>query len=310
MNVLILGATGFIGLPAAQALVRAGHTVYGLARTEAKAKMLAAEEIIPVIGDVASDNWIPLIAKLDVIIEAVGGGEIVLQARTTFERVVKAVAELRPADAPLLSYIYTSGAWVHGDSRTEIVTDTTPIVRPLSMVTWRPAIEQLVARSTAVNGIVVRPSLLYGRSASVLAMLFGMGASQGRITWPGTPGGHYPVIHTDDLADLYVRMTEKACLLGGKIFDASNPNLVSVDELLQRVVEVSGAKGSYEYTKPTNAFEEALAATGLVRPYLANALLGWSPKKPGLIENFDVYYAAWVASGAGDTNWSSLKLLT
>ncbi|KAJ7206246.1 hypothetical protein GGX14DRAFT_643150 [Mycena pura] len=266
MKVLVLGATGFIGFPAAQALVRAGHTVYGLARTEAKAKTLAAEEIIPVLGDVDSDNWIPLIAKLDVtvpfhsiligcdlILEAVGGGEIATQARATFERVVKAVADLRPADAPLLSYIYTSGVWVHGDSRTEVVTDTTPIVRPLSPVAWRPAVEQLVARSAAVNGIVVRPGSVYGRSASLLAMLFRR-ASQGRVTWPGTPGGRYPVVHTDDLADLYVRVTEKASLLGGKIFDVATPNLVSVDELLQRVGELSGAKGPYEYTRPTNEF--------------------------------------------------------
>ena len=49
------------------------------------------------------------------------------------------------------------------------------------------------------------------------------------------------------------------------------------------------------------AFEEALAASVLVRPYLAKALLGWSPRKLGLIENIEVYYAAWVASGAGDT---------
>jgi nucleoside-diphosphate-sugar epimerase len=37
-------ATGFIGLPTAQALARAGHIVYGLARTEAKAKLLVADE--------------------------------------------------------------------------------------------------------------------------------------------------------------------------------------------------------------------------------------------------------------------------
>jgi nucleoside-diphosphate-sugar epimerase len=37
-------ATGFIGLPTAQALARAGHIVHGLARTEEKAKALAAEE--------------------------------------------------------------------------------------------------------------------------------------------------------------------------------------------------------------------------------------------------------------------------
>ncbi|KAJ7133336.1 hypothetical protein C8R44DRAFT_772215 [Mycena epipterygia] len=296
MKVLILGATGFIGFPAAQALVRAGHIVYGLARTEAKAKMLTVEEIIPVIGDADSDVWIPLISTLDVIIESIGGtADVKTLSRKTFERVIKAVKELRPDGAPLLSYIYTSGTLVHGDSRTEIVTDTTPIVRPVELVTWRPAVEQLIVRSAEVNAIVIRPSICYGRSASNLEYLF-QAAANGRVTWPGSPGGRYSVIHTDDLSDLYVRVAEKALSIGGKIFDASNPSTESVDELLQKLVEVSGAKGPYEYTKPTNLYEDALASSALVRPYLANALLGWSVKKPGLTEGLETYYAAWLAS--------------
>ncbi|KAJ7723809.1 hypothetical protein B0H16DRAFT_1597991 [Mycena metata] len=251
MKVLVLGATGFIGFPAAQALARAGHMVYGMARTQAKAKILAAEEIIPVLGDVGSDAWMSLIATLDVILDTVGGPDQASLARTTFERATKAATELRPAGAPLLSYIYTSGTWVHGDSRTEIATDTTPIGRPVELVAWRPAIEQLVVRSTAVNGIVVRPALLYGRSASILAPLF-KAASQGRVVWPGTPGGRYSMIHADDLADLYVRVAEKASLLGGKIFDAANANTESVDDLLQKLVQISGAKAPYEYRKPEN----------------------------------------------------------
>ncbi|KAJ7160314.1 hypothetical protein C8R46DRAFT_1001522 [Mycena filopes] len=295
MKVLVLGATGFIGFPAAQALARAGHTVYGLARTQAKGKILAAEEIVPVLGDVDSDAWITLIATLDVILDAVGGPQQASLARTMFERVTKAVGDLRPTDAPLLSYIYTSGTWVHGDSRTDIVTDTTPILRPAELVAWRPAIEQLVVRSSAVNGIVVRPALLYGRAASLLAPLF-ESASQGRVVWPGTPGGRYAVIHVDDLADLYVRVAEKASLVGGKIFDAANPNTESVDDLLQRLVQVSGAEGPYEYRKPETLYEEALQSTALLRPYLGNALLGWSAKKPGLVEGLSMYYAAWLAT--------------
>ncbi|KAJ6505345.1 hypothetical protein C8R45DRAFT_1091077 [Mycena sanguinolenta] len=294
MRILILGATGFIGLPAAGALVRAGHTVYGLARSEAKAMVLAAEEIIPVRGDVDSDAWLPLIATLDVIIEAVTASPD--GARNAFERTIKAAEALRPPTAPLLSYIYTSGTWVQGDSRTEIVTDTTPITRPVELVAWRPAIEQLVVRSTAVNGIVVRPALLYGRSASLLVSLF-KSAAEGKVVCVGTPGGRFAVIHADDLADLYVRVAEKSSLLGGKILSAANSQTESVDDLLQTLVRVSGAK-SYEYRAPENKFEEAMQATTLVRPYLANALLGWSPKKPGLVEGLDLYYAAWLASTA------------
>ncbi|KAJ7696316.1 hypothetical protein B0H17DRAFT_1007874 [Mycena rosella] len=257
--------------------------------------MLAAEEIIPISGDIDSDAWSPLISTLDVVIEAIGGGDLKTLGNTTFERVTKAATELRPAGAPFLSYIYSSGTWVHGDSRTETVTDTTPISRSVELVAWRPTLEQLVVRSTAVNGIVIRPALLYGHSASLLAELF-KSASEGHVAWPGTPGGRYAMIHVDDLADLYLRLAEKAHLVGGKIFDAANPNTESVDELLQKLVVVSNAKGPYEYRKPENLFEEAIASTQLIRPYLANALLGWSTKKPGLVEGLENYYAAWLAS--------------
>ncbi|KAJ7439113.1 hypothetical protein FB451DRAFT_1344325 [Mycena latifolia] len=293
MKVLILGATGFIGFPAAQALVRAGHTVYGLARTPAKAKLLAVEEVIPIIGDVDSDAWIHLIPTLDVLIVAVMVDPKVLLS--IFEKTVKAAQEARPAGAPLLSYIQTSGTWVHGDNRTDVVTDTTPITAPVAIVSWLPELEQRVVRSTAVNGIVIRPSLVYGRSASNFAPLF-RAASQGRVVWPGTPGGRYALVHTDDVADLYVRTAEKALLVGGQIFDASNPTTESVNELLQKLVEVSGATGQYEYTKPANLLEEAISSTALVRPYLANALLGWSVKKQSLTEGLESYYAAWLAS--------------
>jgi nucleoside-diphosphate-sugar epimerase len=140
---------------------------------------------------------------------------------------------------------------VHGDNRSELVTDTTPITSPAELVAWRPAQEQRVITNTTLNGLVIRPGMLYGRSASILASLF-KSASEGHVAWPGTPGGRYALIHADDLADLYVRATEKSALVGGKIFDAVNGFTESVDDLLAALVRVSGAKPPYEYTKPTN----------------------------------------------------------
>jgi hypothetical protein len=43
-------------------------------------------------------------------------------------------------------------------------------------------------------------------------------------------------------------------------------------------------------------YEKALATTSLVRPYLARALLGWQPRKAGLVDGLETYYAAYLAS--------------
>ncbi|MCJ1396464.1 hypothetical protein MMC18_009354, partial [Xylographa bjoerkii] len=75
-KVLILGATGYIGQALALSLLRSGlFTVYGLARTPAKARALSALEIIPVLGS-ASDSaaYLALIASasIDIVVDAAG----------------------------------------------------------------------------------------------------------------------------------------------------------------------------------------------------------------------------------------------
>ena len=80
--------------------------------------------------------------------------------------VTEAVKAVRPAWAAKPTYIDTSGGLVHGDNRDEIVTDTTPTITPHPFVAWRLAHERNVIGSTLLNGIVIRPVWVIGRSAS------------------------------------------------------------------------------------------------------------------------------------------------
>jgi len=298
MKVLVLGASGLLGLPAAQALVRAGHHVYGLTPSEEKAKKLAAEEIIPIIGDIDKPaGWVNIVQDLDAVIEFVHGtGDDKRVSGEVFTAVSNAAQQLRPQGSIKLTYIYTSGTWVHGDNRNEVVTDTTPITSPVpDLVKWRPIREQIVINDKTLNGFVIRPGLMYGSAGPLLARFF-QEASKGQVWYPGTPGGRLALLHTDDLGDIYVKAVEKSSLCGGLIFDAVNDHTESVDDLLAALIKVSGAKGPYEYRAPTNLLEAALGTTTLVRPYLAKTLLGWSPRKPSLIDGLPVYYAAWKAT--------------
>ena len=186
------------------------------------------------------------------MIDCIGGtADIKTVSEEILLAVRKAARELRPQSSPKLTYIYTSGTWVHGDNRNEIVTDTTPIRSPNEVVAWRPAREQQVINDVNLNGIVIRPSCVIGRSGSLFAPFF-QSASEGKVWYFGQPGGRFAVIHTDDLADLYLRAVEKAAICGGLIFDAANDQTESVDDVLATMVKVSGAQKPNEYRNPSN----------------------------------------------------------
>jgi hypothetical protein len=97
------------------------------------------------------------------------------------------------------------------------------------------------------------------------------------------------------LANFVLRVTERAPTLGGLLFDASNSVTESVEDFLNKLVKVSGAK-EYTFFEPTNAFEEAMAGTVLLRPHLGRTLLGWHPVKAGLVDGMETWYASWKAS--------------
>ena len=81
--------------------------------------------------------------------------------------------------------------------------------------------------------------------------MFFHSAHAGEVLGIGTPGGRYPIIHQDDLADAYVRAVERGSIVRGSIFDIGNDYTESVDDILATLCKVSGVKG-YKYREPVN----------------------------------------------------------
>ncbi|KAI0796229.1 hypothetical protein C8Q75DRAFT_367719 [Abortiporus biennis] len=289
MRVLLLGATGFIGLPVAQALVRAGHIVHGLTHNPAKAKQLQADEVIPIVGDYLNPaEWLTpsLVAKLDVVINVVSI-ELRIKDPESDSRIIKLLVELaqqsRPTYAPKLSFIYTTGVMLYGQDPREVVNDTTAISpdKLPEFVKAVPNFEQQVLKNPVLNSIIIRPGLVYGRSGSLTANLFSQAKEGNTIKHFGVEGWRAVTVHTDDLANLYLLAAEKAQLVAGNIFANVNDATESMDDILGNLVAISGAKG-YEYTKPSNVWESSFASTRILRPYLGRTLLGWRPSRRAL----------------------------
>jgi len=289
MKVLVLGATGVIGGPVAQAFTRNGHEVYGSTRSATNTRDLQTKEITPLVGD----EWKSILHNMDLVIDCTpaAGPDA---ARATLETIAAASRQRGPIYK--ISYIYSSGMWVHGngDQRNgEPADERAPPKKSADLVAWRPGSEQEILTHPDVHGIVIRPSLLYGGNMSLMGDMFKQ-AMEGKIVWYGRPGGRYSLIHGDDLADLYVRVGEGAPLYRGMLFDATNAQSDNVDDILAKLVQVSGASG-YSYRAPANLFEEAMTTKAFSHPSLGRALTGWVPKKLGLVDGMAIYYRTFVA---------------
>lgn len=204
-------------------------------------------------------TWTHHIATIDVVIATTRDDKADELMLAIFKLAADAAQRVRPRGAPKLAFIATTGTGVHGNNRTEFVTDTTPVTRPIPLAAGSANLEQVILTNGVVNGIVIRPSLLYGQSGSLLDIMFSSAAG-GKAQWYGKSGGRFALIHADDLADLYLRAAEKAQLVTGKAFSAANDFTESIDEALKKATEVSGAQEAPVYLDAAGKRERSCLA--------------------------------------------------
>ncbi|ORY30343.1 hypothetical protein BCR39DRAFT_466725, partial [Naematelia encephala] len=298
-------STGFIGHPIALAFSRAGHIVYAQTRSASTAKQLAKEELIPVVGDPTSqegqEEWLKVAESVDVVIDTVPamGFDVPLK---TF-KLVEELSKDRP-DGAKITYIYTGGSWVHSRGTGGLDTWTSeqqPHSGQNVLTAWRWNVEKEVLASKQVQGIVIRPSNLYGSSGSLFSMFLFKPAYEA-----ANKSEEFDVIlksdtrlltvHQDDLADLYVRCAERAPICKGQAFVAANPLSERFTDILDAVVRVSGAKGYTSRPPSDHPLEVAWQSTTNMKPTLGHALTGWTPKKMGIVDGMNVYWSSFVAS--------------
>jgi len=313
VQVLVLGATGFIGSSVALALRRAGHVVHALLRdsSSSKAKDLERHEIATFKGDVKDGStWKEVAAKMDVVIDCAD----TMLAGGIFKTVLE-VAKSRPKATPKLTFIYTSGAWVHGDSR-KYVTDRSPLPGPVSpkiVTTWRPDLEQQMISATTrevLETLIIRPGVVFGGSSTIYQTWFGAlfeakkksssGGSAVEII--GKKDALIATVHKEDLAQAYRLLVEKSTLLAAisyPIFDIAN----SPESLHQLVIAAANALGfdsshiaKITYKVPSSedagGFFEALSTSLNTSSERARDLLGWQARHPSMTAQMEVYIRA------------------
>lgn len=290
MKVFITGASGYIGGSVAASLIDAGHIVTGLARSEQRARQIREKGIRPIVGSLTDANVIASAAtEADATINAANSDE-----RSVVETLIDALAGSNKA------LIQTSGTSIvadvaDGEFEGKVHEETTPF-EPAELRAGRVAINQLVVDSASrgVRGIVIAPSLIYGKGHGVnpnsmqVPWLIDLARKHrvGRHVGPGK--NIWSNVHIDDVVSLFVAALDKAP--GGALYYAENG-----ENSMQEVsAAISKALGYGEKTRAMSVADSVtewgegaarytMGSNSRVRGVRAREELNWSASGPALL---------------------------
>ncbi|WP_327139798.1 NAD-dependent epimerase/dehydratase family protein [Nocardia sp. NBC_01327] len=286
MDILLTGATGYVGSHISSALTGAGHTVTAVVRSEESAAKVKSDRVTPVIGAITDETFlVEALRQADGAIHAATPGD---QTAAEFDAaVVRAVA--RAFGDTGKPYAHIAGMWEFG-SGTDIVEDQP--FDPPALVAWRPAICQQALDIPGARVSIISSAGVYGDGGGLPNLIAGAPKdSEGRLTTIGSGRQHWGTIHAADLAEVFLRVIESSTA-SGRFIAASGDN-PTVRAMAEAAARAAGAPGVVT--------ESDEAARDRIGAYLADALLldqqtraervrsvlGWTPQRPTVLEELE-----------------------
>jgi nucleoside-diphosphate-sugar epimerase len=283
LNVLLFGATGYVGSAVADRLLAAGHELVAAVHGERGEELAGMATLRADLADPASVHAV-ITPETDAVVHAAAPSGDWDAELAAVETMLAALAGTGRA------LIYTSGVWVLGAIGPSGADESSP-ANPAEISAGRPAIERqvLAAAEQGARGAVVRPGIVHGRGGGIPALMVEWARQAGAGRYVGDSGTRWPMVHVDDLADLFVLAVEQApagCLVHGVAEPA-----VPVTALAEAADMAAGGPGRYVAWPVAEAagalgapFAQALALDQTVRTTRA-AGLGWRPGRIGAVED-------------------------
>jgi nucleoside-diphosphate-sugar epimerase len=288
MRVFVTGATGFVGSAVVQELIKAGHQVVGLARSDAGAESLAAAGAQVHRGDLEN-------------LESLQSGAVAADGviHTAFIHDFSKFAANCEKDRHAIK---TLGTALAGTERPLIVTSGTALLPPGRVSTEddmpassipRVASEEAAARvaESGVRVSVVRlPPTVHGDGDhGFVPLLIGLAREKGVSAYIGDGLNRWPAVHRLDAAHLYRLALEK---------NAARACYHAVGEqgvAFRKIAEVIGKRLNVPVVSKSAA--EAAAHFGWFAHFAAidvpassartQQLLGWNPQHSELLPDLD-----------------------
>jgi nucleoside-diphosphate-sugar epimerase len=291
MRVFVTGATGFIGTVVVQDLVRAGHQVLGLSRSEAGAKQLAAAGAEVHQGHLEDlESLRTGAARSDGVIHTAFAHDFskFKQNCEIDRRAIEAIGSaLAGSDRPL---VVTSGTLLVKPG--QVATEDTPVPNDHSI----PRVSEQTAISLIPKGVrvsIVRLPQVHDRDkAGLVTFLIATAREKGVSAYIGDGGNRWSAVHRLDVPPVYRLALEKAPV--GARYHAVAEEGVPLREIAQAIgrglqLPVVSKSGD-EATGHFGWLSIFAGMDGPASSALTQQRLGWRPAQAaGLIADLDQF---------------------
>jgi nucleoside-diphosphate-sugar epimerase len=281
VRVFVLGGTGSIGAAVVSELVRRGHGVCALARSDGAAAKLRLAGAAPVAGDIASpERWAGRVPEVGAVIHAACdfGTDMGAIDRRLLDMLLPHLA----AQPKKPRFITTGGCWLFGATGEGIATEETPF-RPLPAFAWMvPQLRQIL-ETPEIDGIVIHPAMVYEPDGGVFSRFVRDAVERDAIRVVESEAVRWPLVHREDLANLYALALEKAPARSSYIGAAIEG--LAVGRIAHALAKRFGTRHEMPHIISTDAIAAELGAWA--RGYAldqrlsgakARRDLGWRPK--------------------------------
>jgi nucleoside-diphosphate-sugar epimerase len=206
VRVLILGGTGFIGTAVLREVIRRGYEVIALARSDASTRKLTELGAAPIAGDIGSpETWTTMLPPLDAVIHMACDFDSAMDEIE--RRLLDGLLPYLAAQPGKPRFITTGGCWLYGVTGDDVATEDTPF-RPLPAFAWMVPHLQRVLDTEGIDPVIIHPAMVYQADGGVFSRFACDAVERDAIRVVGSEDVRWPLVHRDDLADLYALALE------------------------------------------------------------------------------------------------------